>query len=154
GNWAGEVERKTAESAIVQAERMVYKLWRQFFVGGAYYSGLLSSQYRVPIRLENLTLEGIAADTIPALTGIAIGGEHAHGYRERWKLWCTAMRFVNFGERVHLVKSLSPSDGQVHARHESVSLRSVIIQAMVDDSSSPPPIKDIPTKDIAINDMW
>src|SRR5262249_46389999 len=87
GNWSQEIERNTERSAIVQAERMVYKLWRQFFVAGAYYSSLVSYQYSEKLSWDELTKNVIISHTIPSLSGVAVNGGDAARYRERWKLW-------------------------------------------------------------------
>lgn len=130
-------------ASIVDTECMIYKLWRQYFVAGAFYSALLSNRRQNLIHLERKTVRDITQQIIPCLTGLAVTGEDASHYRERWKLWCTAMRFEHFGNEVKLVKSLRP--GQLRAqdslqrpsqkRPEPMSLRSAIIPAMLEECS-------------------
>jgi hypothetical protein len=128
-------------TSIVDCECMHYKLWRQYFVAGAFYSALLSSRRQNLIRLEGKTVRDITQQIIPCLTGLAVTGDDASHYRERWKLWCTAMRFEHFGNEVKLVKALRPGQQRVqdptHGTSQKpadpVSLRSTIILAMLEE---------------------
>jgi hypothetical protein len=129
----GKSWRPDSDASVVQAELMLYKLWRQFFVAGAYHSTLLSSRHANTAYLENGSVADISRHVIPSLTGRAVSGPDAARYRERWKLWCSAMRFEHFGGKVQLVKSLRPDERLPRPRSDSVSLRSAIIQEMRDE---------------------
>ncbi len=76
---------------LVKIERMSYMLWKQFFVVGAYFTGLLSNQYSGTIPINSKTILKTNSDVIPCLSGAAITGLGADQYRERWKLWCNSM---------------------------------------------------------------
>ncbi|MEE9339313.1 MAG: hypothetical protein V3U87_14650 [Methylococcaceae bacterium] len=131
-------------SSMIQIERMVYKLWRQYFVIGAYYSSLLSSQYRGTIRFdENTTVSDISKQVIPCLTGFAVAGENAEKYSKRWKLWCTAMRFDIFGSKKNMHTFTFVHVLTKKETNANVSLRSVIIEAMLEEC-----------KEIKIDAMW
>ncbi len=130
GSWTAEMdETVTRNSAIVQAECMLYMLWRQFFVAGAYYSSLLTILYEVPVAIGPLPVPF----AISFLTGHIVQGDTPKRYRERWKLWCTAMRFEHFGEKVRLVKSLRLDEDRPHFYSAAASLRAAVIQTMLDE---------------------
>ncbi len=128
-------KKQWAEESLIEIERMVYQLWRQYFVIGAYYSSLLSSQYRQTIRFdEKTTVSDISRQIIPCLTGFAVAGKNAEKYRKRWKLWCTAMRFEIFGSKSN-ISSFTFVDVQtwqdsIFGVSDDISLRSAIIKAM------------------------
>ena len=129
-------EKQLGANSMIEIERMVYKLWRQYFVIGAYYSSLLSSQYRKTIRFdEKTTISDISRQVIPCLTGFAVAGKNAEKYRKRWKLWCTAMRFEIFGSKLNM-ESFTFVDVQTWEESvkdrisPDISLRLAIIKAM------------------------
>jgi hypothetical protein len=101
--------------------------------------------------VEGKSVRDITQQIIPCLTGLAVTGEDALHYRERWKLWCTAMRFENFGNQVKLVKALRPGQQWVSEPAQeaakvptpSVSLRSTIIPAMLEEC-----------REVEIIEMW
>ncbi len=124
---------------LVKIERMSYMLWKQLFVAGAYYTGLLSNQFNGTISLNAETI----SDVIPCLSGAAITGTGADQYRERWKLWCNSMRFTKLGTKVQFGLLLSPNNDPLTYPVETASLRATVIQAMKKECS-----------DNQINDMW
>lgn len=135
GTWEAEVGRSPTLSTSLQAELMLYQLWRQFFVAGAFYSGLLSDRHASgPLREPpTSTASSVCETQIPSLTGCALIGHNAIRYQERWRLWCAAMRFEHFGANVGLAKSLNPGQPTASVpRTDLLAFRAAIIQAMRD----------------------
>lgn len=126
-------EESGAGRSMFQIECSTYKLWRQLFVVGAYYSSLLNCLYRGVGSIhvnEETTIFDIAEQVIPCLAGLAITGNTAVKYREQWRLWCFAMRFDNFGSDENMM-SFNLLNSQSKESLKSVSFRAVVIDAML-----------------------
>jgi hypothetical protein len=94
---------------LVRAERLVFKLWRQFFIVGAFYSAVLKNQH-VSALVSPLdeTGEQLRA-RLSSIVGIAIFSEEAEQYRHRWRLWCNAVRFRQLAQQGMEIGVTSPS---------------------------------------------
>ncbi len=115
---------------LIKMERMSYSLWKQLFIAGAYYTGLLSEQYNNFVEWNDLCKQDSLFVAIAYLNGTAITGTNSQAYQERWKLWCDAMRFKKLGENVELNLSLTPNVQSSLSDLEKLSLRATVIQAM------------------------
>ncbi len=141
--WNKNTGKEDMEKAIgagrsmFQIECNVYKLWRQLFVVGAYYSSLLNSLYTVTgsshLQKENTTTvlnEVPERFIIPCLTGLAITGDNAMKYSKQWQLWCTAMRFDNFKHKDNM-DTFNLVDSETVEILKSVSFRATVINVML-----------------------
>jgi hypothetical protein len=115
---------------LVKIERMSYKLWKQLFIAGAYYTGLLSEQYKNFNNQNYRLYPNSILVAISRLNGIATTGSDAQPYQERWKLWCTAMRFTKLGKAVKLSISLAPNEDSFLTNSKKHSLRATVIESM------------------------
>lgn len=131
---------------LVKIERNAYILWKQFFVVGAYYTGILSNRKKGPTLIErkDTYFFNKASWLIPGLDGYAVTSPMAREYEERWKQWCNAMRFERLGSHVQLEKSLRADNAQKFILSKGVfTLRSLVIQTMENECS-----------ENKIDDMW
>ncbi len=136
--WSDEKPQMTEEAQkndeyhpmLIKMERMSYSLWKQLFIAGAYYTGLLSEQYNNFTKWNDISKQDSLFVAIAHLNGTAITGTNSQAYQERWKLWCTAMRFKKLGENVELNLSLTPNVQSSLPDLEKLSLRATVIQAM------------------------
>lgn len=126
-------EATGAGRSMFQIECSAYKLWRQLFVVGAYYSSLLNSLYRGSGSIhvnDETTIFDIAEQIIPCLAGLAVTRNTAAKYREQWKLWCSAMRFDNFGSDKNM-DSFNLVNSKATETIKSISFRAAVIDAML-----------------------
>ena len=127
-----------------------YMLWRQLFVVGAYYSSLLNCLYKDSVKLNtNTSIFDVSEEFIPNISSFAASTSKNSGkYLIQWKLWCSAMRFENFSNKINMESFdlLSHSEGDkvlTEKGLKSLSLRATVIKSMIAESSSK-----------KIEDMW
>jgi hypothetical protein len=128
-----EVEKdKEQGQPLVQTERMVYKLWRQLFVIGAFFSALLHEQHNRAGRDG-----GIATALAYLVRGSAKDGDMPP-FTRRWSLWCEATRFDRLA-------------------HPSIPLGGILDESLLQDGYSRRAVKEImkkACKEELMNELW
>ncbi len=139
--WKREKKAQGAQLApIIVVERMMYRVWRQLFVVGAYNAAILSHRHFLDTGPGEETPSQIQR-RFASLTGIATGGADAAAYRERWKLWCNAMRFDQFAAEQIQFPETPPAEGG--AQVPAISIREMVVEVMLQASTEE-----------SINRMW
>ncbi|MCX7098068.1 MAG: hypothetical protein NTV43_09230 [Methylococcales bacterium] len=97
-NDIDENERSAGRS-MFKLECNTFKLWRQLYVVGSFYSSLLNRLYGhdQPPR-ENPTIFKVTEEFLEDCFNNTLGSYNGMKYSAQWKLWCTAMRFERFGD--------------------------------------------------------
>jgi hypothetical protein len=119
-----------AGRSMFQIECSVYKLWRQLFVVGAFYSNLLYELYCKNIMNRK---EEDGSMFVSKIARIAHTTSDSRVYLKQWERWCISMRFVNFGKNV---KPCNITVSHSSNTYNHISLRATIIENMLKQSKS------------------
>ncbi len=131
-----QIDEMESGRSMFKIECNALKIWRQLYVVGAYYSRLLNFLYGIK---DEKGLHVIPYETeVSHVTnnfifpifqeGLGDGEDMDEKYLERWKLWCIAMRFDNFGENIKF--DCTP---KINKSLKSISFRATVIEAMTDE---------------------
>lgn len=136
-----EEGEKTRGLLIFRIEAGTYKLWRQLFVVGAYYSSLLNCLSHDTLKFnKNTAIFDVPEPYINSIISLAASSSKGEGnYLKQWKLWCSSMRFEVFSGDENM-KSFELAQ-EVDKDLKALSLRAAVIKSMMTESSDEKIIK-------------
>ena len=134
--WEAKVRSQSeinANRSLFKMECNVYKLWQQLYVVGSFFTSLLHSLHKETdsLRYNEMTINEKSDLLIPKIIRYVEVGDTAKKYLEQWKLWCSAMRFVQFGKT--MTSSNAANSRDVNS-NDSISLRATITYTMLKQS--------------------